>query len=511
MYRKIISALCLLCAFTFVACDDDNEDAIVKVSSIEFEESALELEVGATKQLKVNVLPEDAFDKSVKWSSSNEEVATIDESGLLTAVEAGNATITATAVDSEISKTCEITVLAKEVVPEGKIRFKGQIVDEGTKSAADEATRELLVVYTEKFTEDNFADGMTTTKIEIAEDGSFSLDIEDEKEFIVFLMENNRVKGLVGIDAGGEEYWENLNSGYLSGVIELGNVPSSSEDGLLIAEKTIADLSVVEGKSELIQKMSRLDDHIRTYMNFTNTGFKNFASPGFVFSSNLVFGEQIDADDLSYAGYQIYAWGKGLENTMHLFPPAEVARGNGEKYNDQTPIHGEAFDPGSEFKFMGFIGGETSADLLQGDIPAGEWSMQTTSGTELASYSLNSILPLENDKISVPVPAITINSDADGVITEIDLNWQYYRGGELVTIDDVEPLKDRISNTNIEYIQDENTGEDHPFNYNDTSIVPDNQNVWSVNGENNNKKLNTLVIGYTIDCVFYQVKMVIAE
>lgn len=189
MYRKIISALCLLCAFTFVACDDDNEDAIVKVSSIEFEESALELEVGATKQLKVNVLPEDAFDKSVKWSSSNEEVATIDESGLLTAVEAGNATITATAVDSEISKTCEITVLAKEVVPEGKIRFKGQIVDEGTKSAADEATRELLVVYTEKFTEDNFADGMTTTKIEIAEDGSFSLDIEDEKEFIVFLME----------------------------------------------------------------------------------------------------------------------------------------------------------------------------------------------------------------------------------------------------------------------------------------------------------------------------------
>jgi len=72
-------------------------------------------------------------------------------------------------------------------------------------------------------------------------------------------------------------------------------------------------------------------------------------------------------------------------------------------------------------------------------------------------------------------------------------------------------LKDRISNTNIEYIQDENMGEDHTFNYDDTSIVPDNQNVWSINGENGNKKVNTLVIGYTIDCVFYQVKMVVED
>lgn len=511
MYKKIISALCLLCAFTFVACDDDNEDVIVKVSSIEFEESALELEVGATKQLKVNVLPEDAFDKTIKWSSSNQEVVTVDDSGLLTAIEAGDAIVTATSANGEVSKTCEITVVAKEVVPEGKIRFKGQIVEEGTKSATNEVTRKLLVVYTEKFTVENFSDGIISAEIELAEDGSFSLDVEDGKEFIVFLMENNRVKGLVGIDAGDEEYWENLNSGYLSGIIELGNVPSSSEDGLLIAEKTIADLSIVEGKSELIQKMSRLDDHIRTYMNFTNTGFKNFACPGFVFSSNLVFGEQIDADDLTYAGYQIYAWGKGLENTMNLFPPEEVARGNGEKFNAQTPISGEAFDPDSEYKFMGFIGGETSADLLQGDIPAGEWSMQTSSGTEVASYSLNSILPLENEKISVPVPSIKINSDASGVITDIELNWQYYRGGELVTIADVEPLKERISNTNIEYIQDEYTGEDHTFNYNDTSIVPDNQNVWSTNGANDNKKLNLLVIGYTIDCVFYQVKMPVAE
>ncbi len=428
MYRKFISALCLLCAFTLFSCDDDNE---------------------------------------------------------------------------------EVTEIV-ETAPEGKVRFKGAVTD-GTTKATSESARKLMLVYTEKFTEENFADGLTTAEFELQEDGSFTLDVEEGKEFIVYLMENNRVKGLVGIDAGDEEYWENLNSGYLTGVIDLGNVPSSSDNGLLIAEKTVAELGVLEGKSELIQKMSRLDDHIRTYMNFANTGFKNFATPGFVFSSNLVFDELIDADKLNYAGYQIYAWGRGLENKMKLFPPSAVSRGNGETFDGDNPIAGEAFDSEAEIKFMGFIGGETSADLLQADVPAGQWSMQTTAGVELASHSLNSILPLSGDKISVPVPAIKINSDATGLITDIDVLWQYYRGGELVTIADVEPLKDRISNMHIEYIQDENMSDDHGFNYNDSKISPDTQNAWSVNGENDNKKLNLLVIGYTIDCVFYQVKMLIED
>lgn len=506
MNKRIISAICLLCVFTLFSCDDENDDSVVKVTSIEFEEMSLSLQEGLTQQLNVTILPENAVDKTINWSSSDEFVATIDETGMLTAVKEGTATITATSVDGGVSKTCELTVLANEVAPEGKVRFKGKIIAPTTKSTT-ESVKKILVVYTEKFTEDNFADGMINQEIEVAEDGSFTLDIEEGKEFIVFLMENNRVNGLIGIDAGDEEYWESINSGYLSGVIELGNVPSSSDNGLLIAEKTIADLSVVEGKTELIQKVSRLDDHIRTYRNFVNTGFKNFATPGFVFSANLVFDEPIDADDLIYAGYQIYAWGKGLENKMKLFPPAEVSRGNGEKFNSQTPILGEAFDSESEIKFMGFIGGETSEDLLQADIPAGEWSMQTTSGNELALYNLNSILPLENDKISVPVPAVKINSDAAGIITDIEVKWQYYRGGVLETITDLQPLKDRISNTSIEFMQDGDIREGGSFSYNDTQITPNSK--WSVKGENDNKKLNIFVIGYTIDCVFYQVKMVI--
>ena len=64
-----------------------------------------------TLQLIATVLPENASNKSVTWSSNDESVATVSETGLVTAVANGTATITATANDgSGKSATCEVTV-----------------------------------------------------------------------------------------------------------------------------------------------------------------------------------------------------------------------------------------------------------------------------------------------------------------------------------------------------------------------------------------------------------------
>ena len=66
---------------------------------------------GATVQLTATVLPENASNKSVTWSSSNENVATVSATGLVTAVANGTATITATAADGSGKKaTCAVTV-----------------------------------------------------------------------------------------------------------------------------------------------------------------------------------------------------------------------------------------------------------------------------------------------------------------------------------------------------------------------------------------------------------------
>lgn len=64
--------------------------------------------------LLFEIQPSDAFDKRLKWSSNNEEVATVDENGEVYAHKSGTATITVTTYDGSVSNSCEI-IVAKPV------------------------------------------------------------------------------------------------------------------------------------------------------------------------------------------------------------------------------------------------------------------------------------------------------------------------------------------------------------------------------------------------------------
>jgi len=68
-------------------------------------------EIGETYQLTATVLPENASEKAVTWTSSNEAVCTVSAGGLVTALSAGTATITVTTVDGGKTTTCEVTVV----------------------------------------------------------------------------------------------------------------------------------------------------------------------------------------------------------------------------------------------------------------------------------------------------------------------------------------------------------------------------------------------------------------
>lgn len=82
-----------------------------KVSEIRFAKSALNMQVGGRATLSVEILPADAFQKAVTWSSSDEDVVMINQKGVAVAMSEGKATITATAKDgSGVKGTCEITV-----------------------------------------------------------------------------------------------------------------------------------------------------------------------------------------------------------------------------------------------------------------------------------------------------------------------------------------------------------------------------------------------------------------
>ena len=68
------------------------------------------LSIGEELVIKATITPEDAINKKVTWTSDNEAVAKVDESGKVTAINVGTAKITVTTEDGGKTATCAITV-----------------------------------------------------------------------------------------------------------------------------------------------------------------------------------------------------------------------------------------------------------------------------------------------------------------------------------------------------------------------------------------------------------------
>lgn len=86
--------------------------ANVPVTGVTVAPATASIAVGATQQLTVTVAPADASDKTGSWSSSATGKATVNQSGLVTGVSAGAATITFTTNDGAKTSTSAITVTA---------------------------------------------------------------------------------------------------------------------------------------------------------------------------------------------------------------------------------------------------------------------------------------------------------------------------------------------------------------------------------------------------------------
>lgn len=95
------------------------------VKGIELNESKKELMEKETFRLEATVLPEDADNKNVYWTSSDDKVASVDENGIVTANFTGTAIITATAqADTTKTAACTVTVTC----PVGEVRINAEKV-----------------------------------------------------------------------------------------------------------------------------------------------------------------------------------------------------------------------------------------------------------------------------------------------------------------------------------------------------------------------------------------------
>ena len=109
------------------------KEGVVPVTDITLDNASLTLIVGENATLNATVLPENATDKTVTWTSSNKNVATVSD-GVVTAVKAGTSTITAKAGDK--TATCAVTVVNAPVInlPKTSMETGGRVEMPGSLS-----------------------------------------------------------------------------------------------------------------------------------------------------------------------------------------------------------------------------------------------------------------------------------------------------------------------------------------------------------------------------------------
>lgn len=88
---------------------DSTNPGVIEVKSISLNKNELNLNINDSEKLIATVKPDNATDKTVVWTSSDDAIATVDENGLVTGISEGKAVIAATA--GEYSVECEVTVI----------------------------------------------------------------------------------------------------------------------------------------------------------------------------------------------------------------------------------------------------------------------------------------------------------------------------------------------------------------------------------------------------------------
>lgn len=156
--------------FSFYIEVRDDAPKPISVENVALSSRDLTLNVGESAQLTATVTPDNATDKSVKWSSSATEIVSTDQSGKLTALKAGEATVTVATTDGGKTASCAVTVNSP-----AKPQPKQPDVDNSVEISKDIDISETPVVY--HSVEDAVKDISSDIKAEELEvsDGSVSL------------------------------------------------------------------------------------------------------------------------------------------------------------------------------------------------------------------------------------------------------------------------------------------------------------------------------------------------
>ena len=129
-----------------ITCQEKNDESIsasvqievrANVKTLTLKEKSVTILLGVGKEksqikLSAEILPENSFEKTISWSSSNESVATVDGEGIVQAIAAGKATIKATSNDQvKVPKTVSCIVTVGQAVKSIKLSQDSITIQKG--------------------------------------------------------------------------------------------------------------------------------------------------------------------------------------------------------------------------------------------------------------------------------------------------------------------------------------------------------------------------------------------
>ena len=180
------------------------EKELVAVTSIKLDQDVIELMVGSKYQFKATVLPDNATNKTLVWSSDDEKIATVSSSGVVTALEEGSATIHVQSLDKKVSASCDVFVEKAKKFEFTKtsgligvgdkldlvsfLLFEGEVIDPSKYSVKSEKPEIALVDANSKIVGKAAGKATITAMYEVGLsklEANFELEVEDS--FVSFI------------------------------------------------------------------------------------------------------------------------------------------------------------------------------------------------------------------------------------------------------------------------------------------------------------------------------------
>ena len=106
---KTLLIFVLLVSMFIVSCKD-NPTKIVSISNLSFDNDTIFLKLNDIIMLETIIEPIHATNKDLKWSSSDINIAIVNDKGELTAISVGTVIISVSTIDARLTATCEVTI-----------------------------------------------------------------------------------------------------------------------------------------------------------------------------------------------------------------------------------------------------------------------------------------------------------------------------------------------------------------------------------------------------------------